>query len=152
MAVTGTFTGDLTFSASAATQSVPTGSITKSKEASSTPNSGEALSVTWACPQNINVVYATLTFVSPGNSKATTLTGYVGVTAGKEYSIVMNAYSAMFMGGAYAGWAATLGASATWLSVDEMTNPPLVRYGFASTFTLSWSPEINTHTPDVTDY
>lgn len=123
MAVTGTFTGDLTFSASAATQSVPTGSYSDYGK------------FTWTVPEGVKVVY-----IDRWSS-------YVGVTPKKKYTW-----------GSYWELDGDSGEECQYLwsyvsnveLLGETAGSPVDDGGVSCT--ISWSPEINTHTPDVTDY
>lgn len=130
MAVTGTFTGNLTFAATAATVAVPTGS-----------KSFTGAQTSWTCPTGVKVVKVSVS----GDGG----TSYVGVTAGKTYSLQG------YMEGhpdsdtwAYDVWNTKNNRSWYYYSDDI----PEITDGSDMSFTLAWSPKINTQTPDVTDY
>lgn len=121
-------------SASAATVSVPTGSVTG--------NNGR---ITWKCPTGVKVVAV----ITDMNSLEPC--GYVGVTPGKSYSLRGRInFGTDFEDEEGYLWIRNESNQKHWYDED------FDAYGDEGSanlrYTLSWSPEINTHTPDVEDY
>ena len=117
--------GGLTFSASPATATVPTGSV------SIEVNYGSPASIT--IPNGVRVVRVGDNYIGVTPNKKYTLIGWVPFVhhTGDEFnSFLQNAYTDVFWYGTF-------------------TDSPDTR---PDTFTIFWSAEINTHTPIVTDY
>nr|DAG40472.1 MAG TPA: hypothetical protein [Caudoviricetes sp.] len=132
--------GGVTFSASPATVSVPTGSVNFTYV-------GE-----FTIPQGVHVVKARL-YGTNYYGGETSKTAFVAVTPNKKYRLMgvwpfeyseeqtERFYADEILINNTIGGVSWIGPSVYDLSEVDNLN-----------FTISWSPEINTHTPDVTDY
>lgn len=134
----GTFTNNTSFTASAAQVNVPTNSV------------DFLLRGEFIIPAAIRVVKARLYGVS-GYNEHVDITKFVAVTPGKKYKLQGEypyEYSEEQTEKFY-------GVPTLW---NVKSNVKWIGKGMNSedseslNFTISWSPEINNHTPDVTDY
>lgn len=121
----GTFTNNTSFSATAASVAIPAGSQTV------TVDYGERASI--LIPNNVTVV-------SVGGR-------YVGVTPNKKYTVVGWTPFIYHTGDEYPSFLRSL-SGVYWAGEAPEDTPDTL----PATFTISWSSEINTHKPDVTDY
>lgn len=121
----GTFTNNTSFSATAASVAIPAGSQTV------TVDYGERASI--LIPNNVTVV-------SVGGR-------YVGVTPNKKYTVVGWTPFIHHSGDYYPSFLQSL-SGVYWAGEAPEDTPDTL----PATFTISWSSEINTHKPDVTDY
>ena len=125
-----------------ATVSIPTGSINFNYQGVFTP------------PTNVKVVKVRLYGVDYYGNKIDETT-FVGVTPSREYRLTgelpferPNWDEIFFMDAVLYNYNTVTGTKVYWIGVDEYNAD-----GAESlSFTISWSPEINTHTPNVTDY
>lgn len=133
-------------SASAAVVDTPTGSeVFGEGEAMNTSATYEI-----TIPNGIKVIYASLacTFGSITN----TWSSYVGVTPGKTYTIFA-AGMVNSQNGTILASAGNESNSIIWINVfDSSFTPQFARPFAQKVLTLSWSPTINKHAVDVTDY
>lgn len=120
----GIFTNNTSFTASAATVDVPTGSVTLS------------FNMDFTVPAGVNVIK-----VNPQGSGR--YVSYVGVTPGTKHHLQPFVGHSQGMVGY--GIKCTSHQDKYWII---FTIPAEVDIKY----TLSWSPEINTHTPKVNDY
>lgn len=134
----GTFTNNTSFTASAAQVNVPTNSV------------GFLFRGSFIIPAAIRVVKARLYGVSDYNEHVD-ITKFVAVTPGKKYKLqgeypyeYSEEQTEKFYG-VPTLWNIT--SNVEWIGegVNSEDSEDLK-------FTISWSPEINNHTPDVTDY
>ena len=120
----GTFTNNTSFTASAATVDVPTGSVTISTN------------MDFTVPAGVNVIK-----VNTQNNNS--FISYVGVTPGAKHHlhIFIRSNQGLLM----YGLACTSHTDIMWIyfMIPAETYP---------IYELSWSPEINKMTPNVTDY
>lgn len=134
----GTIRGGVTFSVSPATVSIPTGSVTITEDK----------------------IYSTYTFTVPAGIKVVALRlteyyqtygpMYIGVTPGSSHNLRL--YSHYAVGAQMIAYEVICGThhNATW---GHAVLCPRVDGGLRFlNYIISWSPEINTHTPDSTDY
>lgn len=136
----GTIVGDFAVSASAASESVPTGSAVFIHDTISS-------AFTWTCPAGVQVAR-----VDISEPKASV---YIGVTAGEAYTVTI--YSSCYYDGngeVLGYWLGLYSESATWFEhVDDFADGLAESWSaLKGTVTLSWSPGINELTPTVTDY
>lgn len=134
--------GGTTFSASPATVSIPTGSTNFNYRGIFTP------------PPNVKVVKVRLYGVDNYGNKIDETT-FVGVTPSREYRLTgelpyerPDEQEIFYMDAVLYSVVTGTNKLIYWIGVDEYNADnadPL-------SFTISWSPEINTHTPTVTDY
>lgn len=131
--------GGVTFSASPATISVPTGSVDFTHNGKFT------------IPQGIHIAKARLYGMDDYSNKYD-ITKFVAVTPNKTYRLQGKLpyeqpnYQEKFYGDplllnrdSFVYWVGSV-------ADDDQDDADILK------FTISWSPEINTHTPDVTDY
>lgn len=143
-ALKGTIWGGVTFSATPATVSIPTGSINLPSSYNQT--------IDFTVPTGIKVValYQTLDLSGQvtDNSRHTISTFYIGVTPGSSHKLT-NFFQGNpnTMAGTHFGVKCGTHNNA-WVGEGV---PPLV-FVVSVKYRISWSPEINTHTPDHTDY
>lgn len=121
----GTFTNNTSFSATAASVAIPAGSQTVTVDYGSNANI--------LIPNNVTVVSVD--------------GGYVGVTPNKKYTVVGWTPFIQHTGDEYPSFLRSL-SGVYWAGEAPEDTPDTL----PATFTISWSSEINTHTPDITDY
>lgn len=121
----GTFTNNTSFSATAASIQIPTGSQNV------TVDYGEDEQI--LIPDNVTVVSV------DGN--------YVGVTPNKKYTLVGWTPFMHHTGDEYPSFLQSL-SGVYWAGEAPEDTPDTL----PATFTIRWSSEINTHTPNITDY
>lgn len=121
----GTFTNNTSFSATAASVAIPAGSQTVTVDYGSNANI--------LIPNNVTVVSVD--------------GGYVGVTPNKKYTVVGWTPFIHHTGDEYPSFLRSL-SGVYWAGEAPEDTPDTL----PATFTISWSSEINTHKPDVTDY
>ena len=121
----GVINSDMTFSASGASVVIPAGSQTVTVDY----GSNERILI----PNNITVVSVGGRYVGVTPNKKYTLVGWTPFEhhTGEEYSSFLRSTSGVY-----------------WVGKAPEDLPDTL----PATFTISWSPEINTHKPDVTDY
>ena len=129
--------GGVTISASPATVSIPTGSIDIQED--ETP-------LNFTVPTGITVLKVELWVGSNSNSKI----AYVGVTPGSVHTIMLQHGNSQLP---------VIPHAVVCTTHRHPNNNPITVYVVIGiqdyqpmTARISWSPEINTHTPTVTDY
>jgi hypothetical protein len=126
----GTFTSDTQFTATNATVNIPSGNTTVTVSGYN--------SASFTVPNGVKVV---LVDAYGGDGI------YVGVTPNKTYSL--GGWEPLEHHTGDTGEAfLQSGSGVYWWGYPPDDFPDQARFGFV----ISWSPEINTHTPDVTDY
>lgn len=133
--------GGVTFSVSPATVSIPTGSVDLPYNQT----------IDFTVPTGIKVValYQTLELGGEvSDNRPITSTFYIGVTPGSSHKLTKYIHPTGNMNGTFFGVQCGTHNNVRW--VDRGV-PPLV-YVVSLRYRISWSPEINTHTPDRTDY
>lgn len=138
----GTIRGGVTFIASPATINIPTGSTNFNYTGIFTP------------PPNVKVVKVRLYGTDYYGNKIDETT-FVGVTPSREYKLTgelpferQDEQEMFYMDAVLYNVVTGTNKLVYWIGVDEYNADgadPL-------SCTISWSPEINTHTPTVTDY
>lgn len=116
----------MTFSASGATSSVPTGS------------------------QKITVDKGKLAFITiPNNVRVVRVGGYyIGVTPNKKYKLTGWIPYMHQTGDNGDPFLKNVRSGVYWYGMSQLDYPDTI----SADFTIYWSPTINAHSPDVTDY